>query len=390
MKSPDIPRVLFLSHAQKFSGAEMVTLRLLDHSRNRLETRIVLPEGDFYKVLQQKGLHPIRCNHLSALNRKKSSTWPFQLLVKLLTSVVTMRKLIRDFNPTVIYATHFSTLIYGLVLSKLFRKPLIWHMHDIFTPQSIEGKTLRWLSPFFTNVISISDVVSKGLMACGVSESKITLVYNGLDTQDPVEDLEPLPPDFPAKDDQKIMLMQLGIIAPHKGQAVFIKALARLKEIRPTVDETISGLIVGDYHPNDVDYVEGLIQSISDNQLESILSIRPKTKALKSLYDLADIIVIPSQYEEPFGLVAIEAMACHKLVVASNRGGLSEIVEHGVSGYLFNNEDELASILDRIIDQNIQISSTVNAGYNRFVMRYSIDKHVDKMLDVFRGVGATS
>ncbi len=64
------------------------------------------------------------------------------------------------------------------------------------------------------------------------------------------------------------------------------------------------------------------------------------TDALVALYQRADVVVVPSRYE-PFGLVALEAMACGRPVVASGTGGLAEIVADGETGYLVPPEDEL-------------------------------------------------
>ena len=58
-------------------------------------------------------------------------------------------------------------------------------------------------------------------------------------------------------------------------------------------------------------------------------------KDLPSFYQDADICVIPSLWPEPFGITAIEAMACGKPVIASRIGGLKNIVDHGENGFLF-------------------------------------------------------
>jgi glycogen(starch) synthase len=54
-------------------------------------------------------------------------------------------------------------------------------------------------------------------------------------------------------------------------------------------------------------------------------------ESLRKLYQIADVCVVPSLYE-PFGITALEAMAAKTPLVASNSGGLSEIVEHDITG----------------------------------------------------------
>lgn len=74
--------------------------------------------------------------------------------------------------------------------------------------------------------------------------------------------------------------------------------------------------------------------------------------ALKAVYAQADICVVPSVWEEPFGLVAVEAMASGKPVCASRVGGLQSIVLDGQTGFLFAREDAgaLAHALEKLLD----------------------------------------
>jgi glycosyltransferase involved in cell wall biosynthesis len=62
----------------------------------------------------------------------------------------------------------------------------------------------------------------------------------------------------------------------------------------------------------------------------------------------ARALLMPVRWEEAFGLVVIEAMACGTPVIAMNRGSLGGIVEHGVNGFLAGDEAELAGYLDRV------------------------------------------
>jgi glycosyltransferase involved in cell wall biosynthesis len=68
---------------------------------------------------------------------------------------------------------------------------------------------------------------------------------------------------------------------------------------------------------------------------------------LRRLQD-AKALLIPSQFGEPFGLIAIEAMACGTVPIALNDGALGEIIEHGKSGFVCNNHDEMVDAVSRI------------------------------------------
>jgi glycogen(starch) synthase len=69
------------------------------------------------------------------------------------------------------------------------------------------------------------------------------------------------------------------------------------------------------------------------------------------LMNKATLVIVPSRWPEPFGLVALEAAMMGRPVVASAVGGLPEIVEHGVSGLLVppNDHEALAAAVDKIL-----------------------------------------
>jgi glycosyltransferase involved in cell wall biosynthesis len=64
-----------------------------------------------------------------------------------------------------------------------------------------------------------------------------------------------------------------------------------------------------------------------------LLDVVGEQEEVLSLMSVADVFLLPSR-QESFGLAALEAMACGVPVVASDVGGLPEVVEHGVSGFL--------------------------------------------------------
>ncbi len=62
----------------------------------------------------------------------------------------------------------------------------------------------------------------------------------------------------------------------------------------------------------------------------------------------ARALLFPITWEEPFGLAVIEALACGTPVIAMNRGAMPEIIEHGVNGFLANNEEEFARYMRQV------------------------------------------
>ena len=93
---------------------------------------------------------------------------------------------------------------------------------------------------------------------------------------------------------------------------------------------------------------------------------------MKMLYRRSDICVVPSIWEEPFGLVAVEAMACGRPVCASRAGGLQNIVVDGETGFLFDRGDgtALAERLAHLLDDPALRRRMGDAGRKRAEAEY--------------------
>ena len=94
------------------------------------------------------------------------------------------------------------------------------------------------------------------------------------------------------------------------------------------------------------DYFESEIKPLLS---DSIVHEKPSTVERKiELYQNAKAFLFPIQWEEPFGLVVVEAMSSGTPVIAFNRGAMSEIIEDGISGFLVDQEKGVNGIADAI------------------------------------------
>lgn len=136
-------------------------------------------------------------------------------------------------------------------------------------------------------------------------------------------------------------LVTVGRIVPHKGadRAIAIAERAGL----PLV-------IVGDVTPylaESEPYYEEKIRPRVDGARVRHVRALPNDEVLE-LVSRARAFVFPISWEEPFGLVVAEAMAAGTPVVATPRGSLPELVEHGVTGFLAETDEELAEFVGRV------------------------------------------
>jgi D-inositol-3-phosphate glycosyltransferase len=154
-----------------------------------------------------------------------------------------------------------------------------------------------------------------------------------------------------AQDIQVILFV--GRIQPLKAPDVLIKAVAELTRRDPVRRERLQLIIIGGPSGSNGEWSRSLGPLAIDHGIEDMVDFRPHSarSELFRWYCVSDVVAVPS-YNESFGLVALEAQACGRPVVAADVGGLRHAVRDHYSGLLVTGHherqwaDALATILD--------------------------------------------
>lgn len=200
--------------------------------------------------------------------------------------------------------------------------------------------------------VSISDAMRRDMPTeLEKSGNMLDTVYNMIDAK-----------DFPfvGKSGKKNYFVTLGGITPEKNQGLAAKVCAkkrkRLRMAGPVVDmKSVQTVMLELANPLSKYRNNRNFRYFSDKVLPFIIkspyvsysgmvSGREKLKFLSE----AKALIHPIEWNEPFGMVVIEAMACGTPVIAMNKGAMAEIIEDGVNGFLVKNEQELSAAIDRI------------------------------------------
>src|SRR5918995_83778 len=259
-----------------------------------------------------------------------------------------------DFD--VVHGHDWLVAVAGDHLAKRFRCPLVVTIHATEYgrhqgwvdkhPQSHIHGVERWITNRADHVITCSHYMREQVADIfGVEEERISVIPNGIDPDDlpsqPAEDLARLRSEFAAPEEKLVLL--IGRLVYEKGFQLALEAMPRVIEEAPGTRFLVAG--------------SGTHEAELKRQAEELGLMDHGTflgwigdDVLHSLYRIADLTVVPSIYE-PFGLVALEAMASECPCIVADTGGLREVVPHEEVGLRFraHDPDALADVAIRVL-----------------------------------------
>lgn len=228
----------------------------------------------------------------------------------------------------------------------------------------------------------ISDVMTKTVPQ-NIMSRMLPAVHNAIN-----------PSEFPFVADKKSYFITLARFAPYKGQHIAVRAAAKLH-----VKLRMAG-VVADISSNSkllLELANPLSRYRSDPQFRYysdkvfpyVLRYRYITysgnlsgkQKLKFLAE-AKALLFPITWDEPFGMSVIEALACGTPVIAMNRGAMPELIEHGVTGFLANTEEEFMTYMKRI--DEIDPAACRRAAEARFSADAMADGYINRYIDVIK------
>jgi glycosyltransferase involved in cell wall biosynthesis len=169
-----------------------------------------------------------------------------------------------------------------------------------------------------------------------------TIVYSGIDRRD----FRAVDPPSVGLRPWRWRLLFVGRLDPRKGVDTAVRALVCLP-----ADATLEVLGTGD--PREEERLRALIDELGVGERVSFGTV-PRHE-LRARYADADVVVFPSRWDEPFGLVPVEAMACGIPVVATGTGGSGEFLVDGANALLVPPDapEALASAVRRLADDPV-------------------------------------
>jgi len=219
---------------------------------------------------------------------------------------------------------HCHWHIIGAFFEKFVKSPVLFTMHNILKPDDKRLEIFKYYKDNL-NLVFISESEKRNF---GIETKNSFVIYNGIDTS----------------------LFKLNLNP--KDHFVYIARICKAKGTREAIEiakkAKVKLLLAGQIQPQHQEYFDKEIKPELNSDIKYVGEL--SQTELSSFYGQAKGCLYPINWEEPFGLIMVESMACGTPVIVFNRGSASEVVENGKTGFVVNNIDEAVEAIKNIDD----------------------------------------
>ena len=375
-------RVLFITNCSVLYGANRSMLEVIEElQKHKIQSNVILPEpGPIeaeldrlrcrYRVIKNcNGVH-----EAGAFNRKQA----WVNLCYNLKCVYQIRQLLKTWKIDIIH-TNNSVNLFGAMLALATGIPHVWHIREMlklaYGYEYDFPKLTHWLMKRADKVLFISKV-TRQYWEKHTHYKNAEVIYNGFDIEHYIDT------NRAHSLGDKINLLLAGSIGPEKRPIDAVKAVYLL------IQRGIKNVhldIVGDGRKPE--YMDKLRQYIQRHGLEEYIELLPFHGDLREIRKNSDIALMCSR-GEALGRVTIESMAAGLLVIGANSGGTKELIEDGVSGYLYKvgSPRELADKIIYAIEHWDEAKKIIKTAQDNAEKTFSVKNYAIEIRKVYEQV----
>ncbi|MFI5398661.1 MAG: glycosyltransferase family 4 protein, partial [Candidatus Binatia bacterium] len=285
-------------------------------------------------------------------------------------------------------ALHGCTLIYTgapRLLTPIYRAasnaniPIVLHLEQMY-----RNRLWEWYLRYYagrrnvSRIILLSDTCRLWFERRVGCFKKTVVINNWLARNNRLASQDP-PAVLPSSIPGSFKYGAIGRVLPIKGQETFLKAaLIQCRKERAT-----EYYVVGDTAFGKPDYRTRIQRTVHESPFKDRFHFVDHTDTVDSVYRELDCIVVPSVWDEPFGLVSIEAMHFERALIVSDRGELVTLAGNGDYAYMFSAGDELALLdaMDNVLHDHAATARKIRLAKSRVDHDYNESAQLSKVFD---------
>lgn len=367
--------IAFFHQSSDMYGSDKILLYLAEGVKELGGQAVVmLPDsGPLTLELEQRGIEFHALPMLKVTRARFSLNGVLQLAREKRLALPAYDRVLRGRKVDLVHSNTIAVLG-GALWARRHRIPHLWHVHEIIEHPWIAARIFPLLLRFFADHVACnSRATYQWLMGAQAGlEKKMSVIWNGVHAPSRIDEscIEELHRKF-RPGGSRLAIGLVGRINRWKGHGLLLDAVDILhsKGVRD-----FSVVFIGSPPPGQENFELQLRQRIARSPMRDHVLVQGFSSDIWPVYAALDIICVPSTEPEPFGLVAVEAMAMGKPVVAARFGGLTEIVVDGATGLTFNPREAnaLAMALESLLRDDGKRGRLGRAGKVRFDAEFSV------------------
>ena len=382
-------RVLFFDHTAELGGGEIALADLIRHlDRARVEPIVVLgSKGPLEERI--RGFAPVHVMPIdSAVVGARKDALGLAMLFQLAAAraairyVFRLRRLLNEQDIEVLHTNSLKAFVLGGIAGRLQGVKVIWHVRDRIADDYLPPRVV-WVMRHLAKILPHFVIANSGATLETVQlkdKPPAMVIGSGVD----LSKFSPSGSSEASSDERNTARPKIaglvGRICPWKGQHIFIEAAALVHARWPNVRFQIIGAALFREH----DYELELRRTVEQQRLERVVEFTGFQSDVARAISGLDILVHASTVGEPFGQVIVQGMACELPVIATNGGGVPEIVQDGVTGLLVPMGDApaMADAICRLLEDTSSARNMGVQGRKRAVEHFTIERSTQKLMDV--------
>lgn len=341
------PRRLLIVHSSaELYGSDRSLLDFVSQQRAGFDITVLLPEdGPLCALLRAAGAR-VAIGEVCKVQRQMLG--PRGLLRTLGAGWRALRDIRRlaGERPFDLVYTNTVAVFAGALYAFVSRRPHVWHIREILAGSPLLTRGFRAIVSALSDVIVCNSHQTRDWIALPRSRERCRVVWNGVAVAAPQDRREAERASRGWSADTVVFALA-GRLNAWKGQPL---ALSAFEQLNAQLPGRAALWLVGSAFAGQEHFEQTLQQRLAASSAASSARLEPFRPDVEAVWEAADVVLVPSTEPEPFGRVAIEAMAFGRPVIAAAHGGLLDIVTADDSGLLVPPRDAeaLAAAMRRL------------------------------------------
>lgn len=353
-------------------GAERIAIDIAKHGDKKyFEVSVAAIEKSLVKNTQlQDELDKNDIRHRVLTNKPKGWGKYFYKIYQ----IYKVFRFLKDEKPDIVHTHLFTADVFGRISAKLAGiKVIVSTEHNINNDEACIKKFLKYFTSFLCDKIyAVSNGVRNyAIKSEHIFDSKIDVIYNGID----LEKFSFEEKNYSPK--KKVVIGAMGKLSHQKGFDFLIEALSLIRdcdfECRIAGEDAPSGSVKKD-----------LEKLIKEKKLEDKVKLFGYEKDAKVFFGNLDIFILPSRWEG-LPLVLLEAGLSGLPVIASNIGGVDEVINDGVNGLLvaFGDKENLSRQIKILVNDSSKRQELGKSLRQSVISKFDLKKMQENYFDKY-------